>query len=75
MTIVRPLAKVLGDWKDTVGEFVRGVTPQLWGEAFAFKSVVTNLHGRANASPLPATFRGDGSDPSLIRQQHLGNRG
>ena len=51
-----------------------GVTPQLWGEAFAFKSVVTNLHCRANASPLPANFRGEGSDPSLIRQQLHGIR-
>ena len=57
-----------------VGEFVGGVTPHLWGEAFAFKSVATNLHCQANASPLPAQFRGEGYNPSLIDQQLLFNR-
>ena len=33
--------------------------------------VATNLHCRANASPLPTHFRGEGSYPSLIDQQHL----
>ncbi len=63
------------EFHDAVGEFVGGVTPRFWGEAFAFKSVATNLHRRANASPLPANFRGEGLDPWLIDQQHHGIRG